>query len=551
MHRQHPPLGAVPALGTGHVIKALSGLCLALSLASCAVGPDYKRPPAAAAPAFKEDSAWQPSEPADITNRGPWWEIYNDQDLSQLEAKIEISNETVKAAAAAVAQARALVAQARASYWPSIAGSLGLSRSAIGTGPAQTTITAAATGNWTLDIWGQIRRTVESDRASAQATDAALAAAKLSAQADLATDYFELRAQDQLQHILDDIVDAEKLSLKIAESRYRFGVAAKADVVSAQTQLLNSQAQQVNAKIQRQILEHAIAVLVGQQPAVFAVAPAALRTDVPVVPAGMPSTLLERRPDVAEAERRVAAANASIGVAKAAYFPSLTLSGTDEYQHNAFAGLIGMPYRIWSVGPSLADTLFDGGSRAAVVAQARAAYEATVDTYRQTVLSSFQQVEDQLVTLRVLEQQAVIEDAAVAAAKEAERLTLNQYKAGTVPIAASSQLRRRGSIARKRRSPCSQTACKPVSHWSQPWAEDGPPRNVSCGAAQRFGSVPCCATPEFPSSSLGRSAAMSSKEHMPQHNPGKLDDAGADLNDTILSYHLDAPPPPCRVAHRR
>jgi NodT family efflux transporter outer membrane factor (OMF) lipoprotein len=311
-----------------------------------------------------------------------------------------------------------------------------MQRGAIGAGPANTTITAAATGNWTLDIWGQIRRTVESDKAAAQATDAALAAAKLAAQADLATDYFELRAQDQLQQILDDIVVAEQLSLKITESRYKFGVAAKADVVSAQTQLLNSQAQQVNAKIQRQILEHAIAVLVGQQPAAFALAPSALRTDVPIVPAGLPSNLLERRPDIAEAERRVAAANASIGVAVSAYFPNLTLSGSDEYQKNAFAGLIGTPYRIWSVGPQLAETIFDGGARRAEVAEARAAYQATVDTYRQTVLSGFEQVEDQVVTLRVLEQQAVIEDAAVAAAKEAERLTLNQYKAGTVPYSS-------------------------------------------------------------------------------------------------------------------
>ena len=414
----------------------LLAVCALLLLASCAVGPDYKRPPVESTPAFKEESGWKPSKPADIPSRGPWWDIYGDDELSQLEAKIDISNQTVRAAAAAVDQARALVAQAQASFWPSIAGSLGLQRGAVGQAHAQTTVTAAASASWTLDIWGQIRRTVESDRATAQATDAALAAARLAAQADLATDYFELRVQDQLQHILDDIVDAEQKSLSITESRYRFGVAAKADVVSAQTQLLNSQAQQVNAKIQRAVLEHAIAVLVGQQPAAFAVAPSTLRTDVPVVPAGVPSTLLERRPDVAEAERRVAAANASIGVATAAYFPSLTLSGSDEYQHNAFAGLIRTPYRIWSVGPQLADTIFDAGSRAAVVRQSRAAYEAAVATYRQTVLSSFQQVEDQIVTLRVLEQQAVIEDAAVAAAKEAEKLTLNQYKAGTVPYSS-------------------------------------------------------------------------------------------------------------------
>ncbi len=368
-----------------------------------------------------------------MLNRGPWWNIYGDDDLAKLEAQIEISNENVRAAAASFEQAQALVAQARAGFWPSIAGSVGLQRGAVGNGPAHTTVTAGVSSDWTLDIWGQTRRTVESDRASAQASAAALAAAKLSAQASLATDYFELRAQDQLQRILDDIVIAEQQSLKIAESRYKFGVAAKADVVSAQTQLLNSQSQQVNAKIQRATFEHAIAVLMGQQPATFALGVSALRSDVPTVPAGMPSTLLERRPDVAEAERRVAASNAQIGVAKAAYFPVLSLSGSDQYSSGAFSRLINTSNRIWSVGPQLAETFIDGGLRRSQVAQARAAYDASVATYRQTVLSSFQQVEDDIVNLRVLEQQAVIEDAAVAASREAERLTLNQYKAVTVP----------------------------------------------------------------------------------------------------------------------
>jgi NodT family efflux transporter outer membrane factor (OMF) lipoprotein len=235
---------------------------------------------------------------------------------------------------------------------------------------------------------------------------------------------------------LDDIVVAEQLSLKITESRYHFGVAAKADVVTAQAQLLNSQAQQINAKIQRGILEHAIAVLIGQQPAAFSLTPAALRLDVPTVPAGVPSTLLERRPDVAEAERKMAAANAQIGVAKTAYFPTLSLSGSDQYTNSTFSHLISVPNRVWSVGPQLAETLFDGGLRRAQVAQARAAYEANVAAYRQTVLAGFQQVEDEIVTLHVLEDQSVVEEAAVAAAREAEKLTLNQYKAGTVPYSS-------------------------------------------------------------------------------------------------------------------
>jgi NodT family efflux transporter outer membrane factor (OMF) lipoprotein len=414
-------------------LSVAAGLSLA---AACAVGPDYHRPKLDAAPDYKEAGDWKPSEPNDALSRGPWWEIFKDDALNQLEVRIDISNENVKAAAAAYDQARALVAQARAGFWPTVGASAGQQRGAVGTAPAHTTTSAGISGNWALDIWGQIRRTVEGDRASAQASAAALAAARLSAQALLATDYFELRAQDQLQKLLDDTVVAEQLSLKIAESRYRFGVAARADVVSAEAQLLSSQAQQVNAKIQRAVLEHAIAVLIGQQPASFSVSSSSMRTDVPTVPAGIPSALLERRPDVAEAERRVAAANAQIGVAKSAFFPSLTLSGSDDYTGRTWSRLFNVPNRIWSLGPSLAETLFDGGLRSAQVAQARAAYDVSVDNYRQTVLTGFEQVEDEIVTLHVLEQQAVIEDAAVAAAREAEKLTLNQYKAGTVPYSS-------------------------------------------------------------------------------------------------------------------
>jgi NodT family efflux transporter outer membrane factor (OMF) lipoprotein len=413
----------------------LAAACLA-QLTACAVGPDYHRPAFETTDSYKEQSGWKPSEPGDVLAHGPWWNIYADDDLTRLEGRIDVSNENVKAAVAAFDQSQALVAQARAGFWPTISAGVGAERGAIGAVPSATSVSAGLTGAWNLDIWGEIRRTVESDRASAQASAAALAAARLSAQAALATDYFELRAQDELQRILDDIVDAEKLSLKITQSRYKFGVAAKADVVSAQTQLLNSQAQQINAGIQRAILEHAIAVLIGQPPSTFALPPAALRSDVPTVPVGIPSTLLERRPDVAEAERQMAASNARIGVATAAYFPTLTLSGSDTYTAGAFSHLLSAPNRIWSLGPELAETLIDGGLRRAQVAGARAAYQATLANYRETVLASFQQVEDQIVTLRILEKQAVIEDAAVGAAKEAERLTLNQYKAGTVPYSS-------------------------------------------------------------------------------------------------------------------
>jgi len=415
------------------VIALTAGL-----LAACAVGPNYKRPAFAATPAYKESSDWKPTEPADALATGPWWLLFKDPELDALEAKIDVSNQNVKAAVAAVDQARALVSQARAAYYPSIDLSAGRARGRDLGSPTLNTNTVGASLAWTLDIWGQTRRTVESDVASAEANVAALAFTRLTAQADLATDYFQLRAQDQLQRLLDETVTIQQKSLKITENQYKFGVAARADVVSATAQLLSTQAQQINAGVQRGVLEHAIAVLIGEQPADFSVAKTPMRSDVPTVPPGLPSSLLERRPDVAEAERKIAAANAQIGVAVAGFFPTLTLSGSDEYTGIAgsLSRLIRLPNQIWSVGPTLAGNLFNGGANRAQVLQARAAYDATVANYRQTVLSGLQQVEDDIVTLRILERQAVVEDAAVKASKESEVLTLNQYKAGTVPYSS-------------------------------------------------------------------------------------------------------------------
>jgi NodT family efflux transporter outer membrane factor (OMF) lipoprotein len=409
-----------------------------LVLATCAfvtacVGPNYKRPAFDTSLAYKEQDGWKPSEPSDALDRGPWWEIFHDDVLSSLEAQIDISNQNVKAFAAQVEISRALVRQTRAGFFPSVTANADRTRTVTGTLPPQTLTSAGLTGNWDVDLWGRIRRTYEGDVATLQSDEATLANARLSAQATLATEYFELRQQDQLQRILDDIVADEQLSLKITENRYRVGVAAKADVVTAQTQLLNSQADQANAPVQRAIFEHAIAVLVGQQPANFSIPPTAMRTDVPTVPPGLPSTLLERRPDVAEAERKVANANAQIGVAISAFFPDLTIGASDKYTGDTVSRLIRTANRVWSFGPTLALTVFDAGARRAQVAQARATYDEQVDNYRQAVLTSLQQVEDDLVTLRMDEQRQVIEDAAVKASREAETLTLNQYKAGTVP----------------------------------------------------------------------------------------------------------------------
>jgi NodT family efflux transporter outer membrane factor (OMF) lipoprotein len=403
-------------------------------LSACAIGPDYKRPPVDTAVGFKEAAGWKPTEPADALTRGPWWYIFNDPVLNDLEAQVDISNLNIKSQAAAVEQAQALVAEARAGYWPTV--SVGASRAHSRTGPDRPRNSNAVSGsvNWPLDIWGQVRRSVEGSKASEQSQEATLASARLAAQAELAIDYFELRGQDQLQVLLNDIVKADNLALQITQNRYRVGVAARADVVTAQTQLLTAKTEQVSVGVQRGLLEHAIAVLVGQQPAIFSITPTAIRTDVPTVPGGVPTELLERRPDIAEAERRVAAANAQIGVEEGAYFPSFSLTGTLEYAAGgAISNLFRVANQTWSVGPGVSQLLFAGGLHKAQVAAARAGWEASVDDYRQTVLQGFQQVEDELVSLRVLEQQSVLEEQLVQASREAEKLTLNQYKAGTVP----------------------------------------------------------------------------------------------------------------------
>ncbi|MGH8219590.1 MAG: efflux transporter outer membrane subunit [Steroidobacteraceae bacterium] len=440
--------------GSSRAAAAIGLATVMLLAAGCAVGPNYKRPPFITAAAYKEQDGWKPSEPADTLGRGQWWQIFHDAVLDDLESRVAISNENIQSAAAAVLEARALVHQAQASFWPSLSVNTSMTRSASGssgfvipggTGGAgfasslssnRTLYSAGSSLDWGLDIWGEVRRNVESARASAQSSAAALAAAQLSAQAQVATDYFELRAQDQLQLLLNDIVAADEQALKITQARYNVGVAYKADIVTAQTQLLSAQAQQINSGIQRATLEHAIAVLVGAQPADLSLKPVGLATTVPTVPPGVPSTLLERRPDIAEAERNMAAANAKIGVAIAAFFPSLTLTGSLSYQGSIFDKLIRASNRVWSFGPSLAETIFNGGARWAQVAESRAAYQATVHDYRQTVLSGLQQVEDELVSLRVLEKQAVIEEQLVKASREAETLTLNQYKAGTVPYSS-------------------------------------------------------------------------------------------------------------------
>ncbi len=419
--------------------RFLPVLPLAAVLAGCVVGPNYQRPAAPVSATFKEAQGWAPSRPADGIDRGAWWSIYRDPVLDGLERRVSISNQNLAAAEAAYRQAHALVAESRAEYFPTVTGQTSATRSrrggaAGGLGSGQATSYNIAVGaSWAPDLWGRVRRTVEAARASAQAQAADVASARLSYQTELAVDYFDLRMIDAQARLLAETVANYQQVLRITNNRYNVGVIARADVITAQTQLENAQAEAVDLGVQRAQLEHAIAVLVGVPPADLTIAPTTtLPTDVPTVPGGVPSTLLERRPDIAAAERSVAAANANIGVAVAAYYPDLTLSGSYGFASTSLGSLFSASNAVWSVGPSLAATLLDFGARRARVQEARAAYDQRVAQYRQTVLAAFQAVEDEIAAAKVLEQEATLRNAAETDARRAETLALNRYNAGQV-----------------------------------------------------------------------------------------------------------------------
>jgi NodT family efflux transporter outer membrane factor (OMF) lipoprotein len=433
-----------PMAPTGRGRHGCALLVALLALAACEVGPDYERPSAPTPVAYKESEGWKPIEPRDATDRGPWWSVYNDPTLNELEAQIDISNQTLKASEAAYREARAIVTEARAGLFPTLSVGASAQRSGQGRGSSssgtgvfrsgreQNQFTLNTSASWELDLWGRIRRIVESDVAGAQASAGDLAAARLSAQGTLANDYLQLRVVDELKRLLDSTVAAFDRALSITESRYRQGVAGRSDVASARAQLESTRSQALNVGVQRAAFEHAIAVLIGKPPAELTIAPAPVALVVPVMPTGLPSTLLERRPDIAAAERRVAAANAQIGAAIAAYYPTVTLSASYGIASSALDTLFRASNAVWSFGSTVSETVFDAGLRGAQVDAARAFYDQNVADYRQTVLIAFQQVEDALAALRILEQQAEVQNAAVAAAQEAERLIFNQYTAGTV-----------------------------------------------------------------------------------------------------------------------
>lgn len=428
------------------IIQRIFIACALALLAACAVGPDYQRPEIAVPADFKEMGSWKAAEPRDGAPRGPWWESYGDSDLNALVAQVEISNQNIRAADARYRQALALLRETRAGYFPVVSGNFSASRGQGATGNSASTsgnavVSGAAIRNtdrvslgvdWEADVWGRIGRSVESNAAAAQASDADLQAALLSAQATLVQTYMQLRVNDAQRRLLDETVVAYEESLQITRNRYNAGVAGRIDVAQAETQLKSTQAQAIDLGVQRAQLEHAIALLIGKAPADFSLAVNNALPQLPQIPVGLPSTLLERRPDVAAAERRAAAANAQIGVAQAAFFPALTLSATGGYQNSTLAHLFSLPNRFWSLGPALALTLFDAGARSARKDEAIAAYDASVATYRQAVLTAFQDVEDNLVALRVLADEATVQSDATMSAEESLRLTQNQYKAGTV-----------------------------------------------------------------------------------------------------------------------
>ena len=409
-------------------------------LAGCAAGPDYSRPQVEAPPQFKEMAGWREALPRDALPRGSWWGVFGDAELDQLMQRVEIANQTIQVAEARFRQARAVADQARAALFPTLTANASATRSKAPSLPnapsfatgAVSTYNVALNASWELDLWGRIRRSVEAGEASWQGSAADLEAARLSARSALAQNYFALRVADQTKKLLEDTVAAYQRSLDLTRNRYQAGVVARVDIVQAEVQLKSAQAQLIDVGVERAQLEHAIALLVGEAPARFALAPAPLTLKMPEIPVALPAELLERRPDVASAERAVAAANAQIGVAKAAFFPTLSLSGASGYRSTNIADLLTAPSRFWSLGAAAAQALFDGGQRRAVSDQAIAAYDAQVGTYRQTVLTGFQEVEDNLAALRILEEEATVQDEVVKSAREAVDLTLNQYRAGVV-----------------------------------------------------------------------------------------------------------------------
>ena len=414
-------------------MHAASAALLVLSLAGCAVGPDYQRPSVPTASAYKELAGWTMATPSDGIDRGDWWSLFNDPVLNGLMSQVAISNNTVAAASAAYAQARALVREQRAGLFPvvSLTGS-GRRTGGEGTQTPGNNFQASIGASWEPDVWGRLTRAVDGANATADASAADLASALLSARGELAIDYFSLRQSDRQRRLLQSTIDAYQRTQTITQNRYQAGIAPKTDLLQAQTQLANAQADEAGLARTRAQFEHAIAVLTGQTPSTFTLAQSELVDNVPEIPVGVPSTLLQRRPDIAAAERRVAAANQQIGIAQAAFYPSFNLSANYGTNARRLADLFSVSNSIWSLGLSAAEVLFNAGATQARVDGATAAQDQAAARYRQVVLTAFQNVEDQLAATQVLRQQQLLREQAARAANEVQTQILNRYRAGQV-----------------------------------------------------------------------------------------------------------------------
>lgn len=424
-----------------------------LLVSGCTVGPDYIRPEMQVPSAYKEDKGdWKIAIPQDTADQGSWWLIFNDSELNSLEEEATKSNQSIAVAGAQYEQTLAIVREAKAGFFPTLAGTVNDTKSRSSTGTTSGTSSSSsnssnsgsnsgkpasfATGSlqaaWELDLWGSVRRLVEADEAAAQASAAQLAAIRLSIQATLAQTYFQLRALDEAQEMLDESVTAYEKFLKITKNQYAAGTVSKLTILQAESQLQSVRVMALDNGIARSQYEHAIAVLLGRNPTNFSISRQVKSLTPPLIPVQVPSALLERRPDIANAERLMAQANAQIGVATAAFFPILNLSGSRGVGSNSFGQLFSKPFSFWSLGAQATDLIFDGGSRAAAVDVADAVYQASVAQYRQTVLTAFQDVEDNLATLTILSAEAQAQEEAVKVAEKEQVFTLNAYKAGTL-----------------------------------------------------------------------------------------------------------------------
>jgi NodT family efflux transporter outer membrane factor (OMF) lipoprotein len=427
----------------------------ALQLSGCAVGPNYHAPVIQAPPAYKEAGNWKPAEPNDQNLGGNWWTVFQDPQLNDLELQVNVSNQNLKAAEARYREARAALRYSRADYYPTVTAgpSATRTRTSANRPPPSSTFNGITYNDFVLpfdlsyqaDVWGRVRRTVESYREQAQASAADLATVNLSMHADLAVDYFQARSLDAQEQLLNSTVTQYERYLELTQNRFQGGLSSEVEVQQARTQLETTQAQAIDVGVLRAQYEHAVAILIGKPPAEFSLPPMPLTAPPPPIPVSVPSELLERRPDIAAAERRVAAANAQIGVAKSAYYPVINLGASGGFESANIASLLNGPSGLWSIGASALVTVFDVGRRRAFTDEARAAYDSQVATYRETVLTGFQQVEDNLAALRILENEAAVQDQAVAAAQSSLELSITRYQGGVtsyleVTVAQSAAL---------------------------------------------------------------------------------------------------------------